>query len=259
MRVVVNADDFGKDENVNAAIRLCFERGYISSTTLMVNMPSALEAAEIAKREGFADRVGLHFNLTQGLPVSQNIRGQKRFCDGGGRFNAAFHLSTLSRLFLSGAESRAVREEAAAQLDRYLALGFRGMHLDSHHHVHTDMAVWRMLEPEAIKRGFVSVRLSRNIFEEGGCSLFNKVYKGIYNGNLSKKGFWTSRYFGSFRDFQAACDSLEDREVAEIMVHPILSEDGQLLDTDEPMEKAVEFLREKGVRLCSYQELAKTE
>lgn len=252
IRVIINADDFGKDENVNDAIRLCFEKGYITNTTLMVNMPEAVSAVRIAGEYAFEDRVGLHFNLTQGQPVSAPIRSCKRFCDGGGRFNAQFHLKTATRLFLSNEEMQAVCQEATAQLDRYLALGLKQKHLDSHHHVHTDISVWAAIEPVVLQKGFKSVRLSRNIFEEGKTTLFNTLYKKYYNGRLADKKFEVTKYFGSFADFRTAFDSLEDDSVVEVMVHPLLSPDGELLDTDYPMEEVYDFVNSRHLLLQSY-------
>ena len=41
LRIIVNADDLGISEDVNAAIAECFAMRYITSTTLMVNMDYA--------------------------------------------------------------------------------------------------------------------------------------------------------------------------------------------------------------------------
>ena len=75
MPLLVNADDFGKSAEINRAVAEAFERGYITHTTLMANMPAAEEAVDLARQKGFAERVGLHLNLTEGLPLSLPIRG----------------------------------------------------------------------------------------------------------------------------------------------------------------------------------------
>ena len=49
-RLIVNADDFGISHEVNEAISLCFMKGYINQTTIMVNMPFFCEAIEMAKK-----------------------------------------------------------------------------------------------------------------------------------------------------------------------------------------------------------------
>lgn len=52
-KIIVNADDFGKTHTINLAIAECFNKGLITNTTIMVNMPFADEAVEIAKQEVF--------------------------------------------------------------------------------------------------------------------------------------------------------------------------------------------------------------
>ena len=74
MNAIVNADDFGLNQSVNRAIAESFRNGLCLNTTLIVNMPYADEAVEIAYKEGFSDRVGLHLNLTEGVPLTEPIR-----------------------------------------------------------------------------------------------------------------------------------------------------------------------------------------
>ena len=90
MGLIRNADDFGKSESVNRAIMTCFEKGFVDRTTLMVNMDAAESAVSLAKSAGFADRVGIHLNLTEGMPLTAPIRSNPLLCDANGRFHAAF-------------------------------------------------------------------------------------------------------------------------------------------------------------------------
>lgn len=46
--IIVNADDFGCSKVINQAIMTCLDRGLISSTTIMANMPGFHEACELA-------------------------------------------------------------------------------------------------------------------------------------------------------------------------------------------------------------------
>lgn len=255
IKAIVNADDFGLSENVNEAICMCFERGIITNTTIMVNMPYAADAVNLAKKKGFFNKVGLHLNLTAGVPLTGPIRSLPVFCDGNGRFNADFHLSTKTRLMLSAREKRALAEEIQAQIDRYLALGLVELHMDSHHHSHTDLSVWSVAEPILQRSGFKSVRLSRNIFEEGSTTAFNSLYKKYFNKRVKALGVKTTDYFGSFADFTAACDTLLDGSLCEIMLHPMFSESGDLMDTDVPMEKLSEFFTERKLSLMSYMDI----
>ena len=50
MRLIINADDFGRDPGANEAIADAHDRGILTTTSLMVNEPSAPAAVELARR-----------------------------------------------------------------------------------------------------------------------------------------------------------------------------------------------------------------
>ena len=245
IKAVVNADDFGISESVNNAIIQCFQKRIISNTTLMVNMDAADDAVELAEKYGFYDRVGIHLNLTAGYPLTDGIRRSPLFCDADGRFNAKFHLSTKSRLRLSSEDSRYVYAEVEAQLRRYLEYGLPEKHLDSHHHVHTDMSVWKMLKPLLKKYNFRTVRIGRNMYDKA--SIFNVLYKKNLNAQINRAGYACSDYFGSFEDFKNYSSTIGKNDKIEIMLHPMYSEDGKLMDTDIPIERISRYFEEKRV------------
>lgn len=245
IRAVVNADDFGISSDVNAAIVECFKKRIISNTTLMVTMEAADEAVLLARENGFDDRVGLHLNLTAGYPLTKKIRKCPLFCNKNGEFNATFHLKTLSRLRLSSIELACVYEEAEAQIIRYLSYGLPEKHLDSHHHVHTDLAVWKAIEPLLKKYNFRTVRLGRNMILKP--SMFNRLYKFKLNRNIKKDGYAFSKYFGSYKDLREYYKEIENGAVIEVMTHPMYNEEGVLVDTKTPMQDLAMFFDDKKI------------
>ena len=80
-KIIVNADDFGWDENRTHAILQAYKLGLIHTTTAMVNMPWFFRAIEMAKGTGLIEHVGLHLCLTEGYPLTDRIRNCPRFCD----------------------------------------------------------------------------------------------------------------------------------------------------------------------------------
>ncbi len=64
-KLIVNADDFGMTEGNTIATIMCHETGILTSTTLMVNMPFAPLAVNLAKRHQNLG-VGIHLVLTVG-------------------------------------------------------------------------------------------------------------------------------------------------------------------------------------------------
>ena len=73
MPLIIHADDFGINESVSRCIAECIDRGWVSETSLMVNMPYADDAVELARQRGFDERVGLHLNLSEGRPLTREI------------------------------------------------------------------------------------------------------------------------------------------------------------------------------------------
>ncbi|MBQ9503710.1 MAG: ChbG/HpnK family deacetylase [Lachnospiraceae bacterium] len=250
IRIIINGDDFGISREVNKAISECFEERILTSTTLMVNMPYADEAVELAKEQGFYESVGLHFNLTGGTPLTDSIKAMKRFCRKNGTFNAYFQKHTASRLRLTKEELACVAEEAEAQIRKYISYGLPARHLDSHHHVHTNLPVWRVLVPLLHKYDFRSVRLSRNLFKR--TAPLNAVYKKFFNSGLKKSRFITTDYFGSFKDLQKCRRMLKDNTLLELMLHPMYSEDGELCDTRNPMSDVLGLLESIDAQRVGY-------
>lgn len=237
--LIVNADDFGISQEVNKAIALAFSKGMINRTTLMVNMPYAAEAMEIAKREGFISKVGIHLNLTAGRPLNEELSKDAVMCDEKGQFTADFARNMKTRFFLPKATSRRVIEEIRLQLQAYGDLGGSLWHMDSHHHVHTDPSVWKAVMVGAKTFTVSSVRLGRNMYK-GGNPLMH-VYKWILNKSINSFSKKKSNYFGSMQDYQNWIKGMEKSQIqdfiaknqVEIMVHPMFNEAGELVDSME--------------------------
>jgi predicted glycoside hydrolase/deacetylase ChbG (UPF0249 family) len=112
--LIVNADDFGACEGVNRGIVEAHEHGIVTSTSLMVNRPSADWAAAYGRRHPQLS-VGLHVELRQWrvrrVPWSPATSEEK-----------------LRRL---------VSRDVHSQLERFRRLTGRDpTHLDSHQHRH---------------------------------------------------------------------------------------------------------------------------
>lgn len=244
MPLLINADDFGKSDSVNMAICEAFAKGLINRTTLMANMPAAKAAMELAEKEGFKDKVGIHLNLTEGRPITECMAGNLEMCDENGLFTADFHRSTLKRFLLSKATRKDIQKELDAQLGRYSELGGTLFHVDSHHHVHTDVSVLMPLMPLLKKYNVKSIRLGRNLYH-GGNSLM-RMYKRWLNKRLNGVNASKCDYFGSVKDYEAygaGADFKRDNTI-EIMVHPMYSDGGELIDTDYLMSEMNDKLGE---------------
>ena len=236
MAVIVNADDFGKSEEVNKAISEAFHRKFIARTTLMVNMPYADDAIKMALQQGFADQVGIHLNLTEGRPLTEDIKSNPLFCDKDGNFHAFFHTTVKHRLYMDRYALGQIYKELKTQLEKYNQYGLKLWHIDSHHHVHTDYPVYCVLKRLSQEYSFSSIRISRNLYFGGNALM--RLYKKIYNDSIKKLCRETTDLFGSYQDYETyvkAGGGVPQQSTLEIMVHPMYREDGTLVDTDIPM------------------------
>lgn len=51
MKLIINADDFGRTRGINYGIVEAIKNGVLSSTTIMMNMPYAEHAINLAKKK----------------------------------------------------------------------------------------------------------------------------------------------------------------------------------------------------------------
>lgn len=221
-KIIINADDFGRNPSINQAIVRAFGKGWITNTTIMANMPSFAEAVEQSRQAGFFDKVGLHLNLTQGTPLTRKIRKNAFFCDAEGEFTGSIWGSGKKQFVLDRATQLSLREEMEAQIQAYLAAGFPQKHLDSHHHVHTIYSVFTVLMPLLKEYSIRSVRLSANIHP---VRFDKKAYKYILNRRIRASVPFTTDYFDSFAFYQNLPMEERGNRCAELMCHPDYEDD----------------------------------
>jgi chitin disaccharide deacetylase len=114
--LIVNADDFGLSDGVNRGILQAHRHGIVTSASLMVRSPAAVEAVAIA-RDFPSLSVGLHLDL-----------GEWAYRDG--EWTQLYKIGDVE-------DPIAVTSEVRRQLDQFYELtGRTPTHLDSHQHVH---------------------------------------------------------------------------------------------------------------------------
>jgi chitin disaccharide deacetylase len=144
--LIVNADDLGLSEAVNAGVFAAHAGGIVTSASLMVRQSAAPAAAErAAEHPDLA--IGMHIDL--------------------GEWNYEEGEWTLAYSHCDGEDRDEVEAECRAQLERFRALLGRGpTHLDSHQHVHESELARGVTEALAAELG-VPLR-NRAIRYEGG-------------------------------------------------------------------------------------------
>jgi predicted glycoside hydrolase/deacetylase ChbG (UPF0249 family) len=114
-KLIVNADDFGQSDEVNQGIIRSYEKGILTSASLMVRYPFAEKAAEYAHKNNLD--IGLHVDLGEWILLQ----------DG---WKALYEVVPVDN-------TEAVMEELNNQLEAFFRItGKKPSHLDSHQHVH---------------------------------------------------------------------------------------------------------------------------
>ena len=134
LRLIINADDFGKDHIVNIAIEDQIKKGNITSTTIMANADGFDEAVEIIKKYPHIS-YGVHLTLDEYSPVlSQSIFERKGIVD---KQTGLFVNGKIWNVRIDEELKEAIRAEWDAQISKLIIKGVHLSHIDSHHHVHT--------------------------------------------------------------------------------------------------------------------------
>lgn len=115
-KLIINADDFGQSKGINNGIIKAHEQGVVTSASLMVRYPFAIDAAAYSKKNPDLG-VGLHIDL-----------GEWMYNDG--NWDPLYEVVSLDNV-------QAVTNEINNQLESfYLIMGRKPTHIDSHQHVH---------------------------------------------------------------------------------------------------------------------------
>ena len=228
-KTIVNADDLGYDMTINAAILGSFRRSLITRASLMVNMSGFDDAVRSIHADPYlSDKIGLHLNLTEGYPLTEAIHDCKRFCEDGQfvykRQNPIF--------FLNRKEQKAVYQEMKAQIEKALAAGILLSHLDSHHHVHTEWAILKLLIRLGKEYNVREIRMARNMGKQR--RRLYMTYKFLFNSYLKHyPGIFATDYFGDVDDFALLMRARPPKNKSiEIMVHPKFNDQQELVDYD---------------------------
>lgn len=251
MNVIVNADDFGLSEKVTTAILESLRNGWVTQTTLMVNMPYADVAVERARQEYKADRIGLHLNFTEGEPLTEPIKKVVGICKDG-----RFVSHGLGNGYLSFSQDVqvAVRIEAEAQIKKYLSYGLSLMHCDGHHHVHNRLQFAYVVLPLFKKFGFRTVRNRYSIFTRPWIrSIHRRLPIGVFEALVRWYGLQTTEGFGDWNG--ETLERWQKFSSFEIMVHPNYDDKGNLVnvvDFDKIRGPSMELLAEKASSLIDF-------
>lgn len=261
MKLIINADDFGSTGRHTERIVALLACGKISSTTFLVNLPYSAEAAADL-RQNYPDlvgKVGLHLNLTQGLPLNEALWHTPFVFE-----NHHFHdFRRRVPFWKQLPHFRKLRLELDLQIERFHALmGRYPTHLDSHGHTHCTIALlWALLTSKTAGH-IKTIRLTRQYDHEinprkGFREMMHRIARKALNAAFRWR-FQTVGYFADIHNLdgswlcKAQLDYMASKfEVIEVMCHPYYFDDS---DYDFLIETPNVFEQYNGLTMTSYEE-----
>ncbi len=238
----INADDFGLKPSVNRAIVDSLESELITSTTLMANMPGFEEAIELTHERNLKDKIGIHLVLTDGQPLTDDIRALTFLVDP----DRGFRSPSRRKLFMvNHGQCALIYREYAAQIEKVRAGGIPISHMDTHHHMHEIWPILKILLALGKEYQIPQIRILNNL--GGSSSIHKRTYRSTLNRYLRKKKVNRTDFFGSRVDYLnwlKGHPGQEPNGSIEVMVHPDYNSAGDLVDLLDHQQYDLDFRKE---------------
>jgi len=158
-QIILNADDFGRSTNVNAAVMLAHRQGVLTSASLMVTGNAVEEAVALARQTPTL-AVGLHLIVAAGR-AALSPADIPHLVDSSGFFPDD-PVQTGLRYAFSRTARQELAREMEAQFERFAATGLPLSHVDCHLHMHIHPVLFDLLLPLAGRYGARGLRLPRD-------------------------------------------------------------------------------------------------
>lgn len=289
--LIINADDFGMCRSANLAVYDLFEKGGITSATIMAPCPWAKEAAVwAANHPEYA--VGLHLTTTaewgnyRWAPIAENVPSLKD--EEGFMWHESDQFEEHARL-------EDVRKEINAQYDRLAQYGFTPSHFDNHMGSLYGVATGRfellsLTIEECAKHGGMPFRfpskftdeqfgnetLDINVPKETVEALIEPMVQGAKAAGVAildylMPGDWNgpqSESYENFREYIFEKYRSFPEGIIETYIHPVLESDEikgicgswQRRNWEYKLfsdPKTLEFIKAQNIELINYRDLKK--
>jgi len=256
-RLIVNADDFGLDDETVAATIECFEAGAISSATIMAGMPGTEKAIAYAKTHPMFS-FGVHFCLVDEVPLCSPSDIPSMVNPKTGRLWATreFIIRNFARLVCVDD----IVKEMMAQYNSIKNSGLPISHVDGHGHNHrlpqSIKALSRLKEALGIDR----VRRCQDLYISSS-RLLGRIVNALMQKKLNEVGFKMTDHFlmacGKTKEgnwFSKSIPSLPEG-VTEIGIHPGKQDHERYIDSMDCLKNGAVLYKELGIDLITYKEL----
>lgn len=277
-KMIINADDFGLCAGVNDAVAEAHTKGVLTSATIMANMAGFDKAVKIVKMMPSLG-VGVHLNLTEGVPLSKDPE-VKILQDSKGQFKYSPAKLAVKSIFNLRIQ-KAIESELSAQIEAVFNSGIKPTHLDSHKHFHCFGQIYKIVCGLAEKFCIKAIRWPwepETVCSEGWPEVTRKDriralmvrQMALKCQNIDERFIKTDIFFGLAHtgkiddNFWTEIGAAQFEGIAEVMTHPGYKEglentrlvgerEIELKWLCEPMTK--EILKEAEIELINYGDL----
>jgi chitin disaccharide deacetylase len=223
-RLIVNADDWGRDPQTTDRILECVVHKALSSASAMVFMEDSERAAAMARERGID--CGLHLNFTApfsapGTPLALLKRQH--------RLSVFLRRHRYAQVVFHPSLAGSFKYVVAAQLEEFERLyGTGPSRIDGHHHMHlcSNVLLGGLLPSGTVVRRSFS-------FQQREKGWSNRFYRKFVDRLLSRRHRLTD-YFFSLQPFEPPgrlqrIFSLAREAVVEVVTHPVKPEELRFL------------------------------
>ena len=230
--LIINADDWGVNQETTDRIIDCVQRGTISAVSAMVFMDDSARAAETALQLGVD--AGLHLNLSTQFtsPACPTLLKEHL-----GKIASCLLRHPLSRVLYYPGLARSFEYVVASEFDEFCRLyGGNPERIDGHHHLHLCANVQRArLLPAGtlVRRNFS--------FLPGEKSLVNRLYRKAVDRRLARRHRVVDFLYNlaplQSKDRLQRIFSSARNSVVEVETHPINPEEHRFLTSGEMLHQ----------------------
>lgn len=219
----VNADDWGRTQQITDRIWTCFVRKRIHAASAMAYMADSKRSAEMAQENQLP--IGLHLNLDQEL-TAKNIPA--KLLEHHNAVSGYLKRWKWNQVIFNPFLCRSFDYVFQSQWDEFIRLyGEAPTRLDGHHHLHLSM---NMLLSGKIPKG---IKVRRNFtFQPGEKNIINLLYRYIIDLFLTSHYVCTDFFFSmapiNIQKINNIVLTAKSYDV-EIMVHPDIDEEYNFL------------------------------
>ncbi len=174
--LIINADDWGRDDRTTNRVLECFQRRALSSASGMVFMEGSERAANIAREQRLD--IGLHLNLS--APFSAPAV-PSRLATHHQKIRECLCANRIARLLYHPGLADSFEYVVAHQLEEFSRLyGRMPDRIDGHHHMHlsTNVLLQGLLPRGTIVRRHFSYQTGEKIFRNSVFRLFSRALLG---------------------------------------------------------------------------------